>query len=591
MSLSAEQLIAVEHNGHVVVRACPGSGKTRVLLHRVMRGLNELASTKQRIIALTFTNRAADEIQARLDLSGIETEQLWTGTMHSFALEWIVRPYSAYLDKLKRGFAVADEHYTQQVIDELLVDDPLPGRYDQVTTARARTGANPNSGLVAARIYERYRRRLETEKLLDYDDILFYSYQLLRDRPEIAETLAAIMPLICVDETQDIQDLHYAVLSQIVTAQRNRNTLYFVGDLNQCIYQNLGALPKTTPEIALEFGFPFRELTLSKNFRSTQRLVDYFTRFRSGTGPIVSLAAYAGDRGAITFFDQTIDRHALVATIIPLVRKSLAAGIPAEEICILAPHWAHVIPLARELVLQFPEVPFDAPGLSPLHSSRENIWFKVARLFLTSGNHLHQNSRPRWAKEVIHELERDTQLRLPASLRTSRLLLRSINSTVSAETDGLAYLREVFGRLNAQARIDLAFHPDLAKSQNDFFARAQNHLVRHQGAIPTDVNALRKLFGSREGIVVSTCHGVKGEEFTTVIAFGLLQGYIPNWQSIIHGTGNEASEEASKLLYVICSRAKKHLHLIAECGRLTASRRPYHTSEELAALTYSYDQV
>jgi superfamily I DNA/RNA helicase len=89
--------------------------------------------------------------------------------------------------------------------------------------------------------------------------------------------------------------------------------------------------------------------------------------------------------------------------------------------------------------------------------------------------------------------------------------------------------------------------------------------------------------------VVSTCHGVKGEEFTTVIAFGLLQGYIPNWQSIIHGTGNKATEEASKLLYVICSRAKKHLHLIAEAGRLTGSRRPYLTTEVLAALNYNYD--
>src|SRR5271154_4245121 len=96
ISLNWEQDRAVNEPGSVVVTACPGSGKTRVLTARVIRAIAELGSTRERVIALTFTNRAADEIQVRLDQENIETDCLWAGTIHSFVLEWILRPYAPY---------------------------------------------------------------------------------------------------------------------------------------------------------------------------------------------------------------------------------------------------------------------------------------------------------------------------------------------------------------------------------------------------------------------------------------------------------------------------------------------------------------
>src|SRR3990172_6930786 len=96
IQLNPEQKTAVECNRNVVITACPGSGKTRVLTARVIRGMNELSSSKERVIALTFTNRAADEIQARLDQENVATDCLWAGTIHAFALEWVLRPYAPY---------------------------------------------------------------------------------------------------------------------------------------------------------------------------------------------------------------------------------------------------------------------------------------------------------------------------------------------------------------------------------------------------------------------------------------------------------------------------------------------------------------
>jgi superfamily I DNA/RNA helicase len=127
------------------------------------------------------------------------------------------------------------------------------------------------------------------------------------------------------------------------------------------------------------------------------------------------------------------------------------------------------------------------------------------------------------------------------------------------------------------------------RAYDGFFEKAENHLAITEERLPTDVESFRRLFSHPAGVVINTCHGVKGEEYDTVIAFGLLRGYIPNWSAIIRGTQAFANEQESKLLYVVCSRAKRRLHLIAETGRLTQNRRPYETSSLLGDLHCDYD--
>ena len=99
------------------------------------------------------------------------------------------------------------------------------------------------------------------------------------------------------------------------------------------------------------------------------------------------------------------------------------------------------------------------------------------------------------------------------------------------------------------------------------------------------------MFNRSDGVVVNTCHGVKGEEYDTVIAFGLLKGYVPNWAEIIGHTDHEALDRESKLLYVICSRSKRRLHLIAETGRTTQRGANYETASLLTKIRFDYDDV
>lgn len=102
--LNSKQRDAVLLEGNVLLTACPGSGKTRVLTYKIAHELQFIQDTKKIIVALTFTNRAADEMKRRLIKMDLDPSQVWSGTIHSFSLEWILRPYASEINELKRAF-------------------------------------------------------------------------------------------------------------------------------------------------------------------------------------------------------------------------------------------------------------------------------------------------------------------------------------------------------------------------------------------------------------------------------------------------------------------------------------------------------
>ena len=118
--LTVEQREAVTYSGNLLITACPGSGKTRVLTHKVAFELDNLSNPKQYVVALKFTNRATDEIKERIDKLNINTEQLWAGTIHSFCLDWIIKPYAGYHKLLKNGFNIADTAFTDNLMRKLI---------------------------------------------------------------------------------------------------------------------------------------------------------------------------------------------------------------------------------------------------------------------------------------------------------------------------------------------------------------------------------------------------------------------------------------------------------------------------------------
>lgn len=184
--LNDEQIDAVKKMGNVLLTACPGSGKTRTLTRKIAYELSMLTQSKKVIIAVTFTNRAADEIKKRIQVFNINDSNLWAGTIHAFCLEWIIRPYSCYLVELQNGFSIADEYFTEELIKELKGKYEL-GFFTSVTTRYKLSGEveeEEHPDLIAE-----YHSCLQRYKLIDFDQILFYSYKLLNDYPLISKIL------------------------------------------------------------------------------------------------------------------------------------------------------------------------------------------------------------------------------------------------------------------------------------------------------------------------------------------------------------------------------------------------------------------
>jgi DNA helicase-2/ATP-dependent DNA helicase PcrA len=576
--LNEQQREAVVETGNVLLTACPGSGKTRALTYKIAYELERLISSKKIIIAVTFTNRAADEIKKRIRSLNADDTNLWAGTIHSFCLEWILRPYMCYLDELKNGFSISDEYNTENIISELKKDYGL----DSWVSISTRYLPNGDIEEIDNReLLDEYHEKLESEKLIDFDQILHYSHKLILSYPKIAETLKNLFQLICVDEYQDTQKLQYAILSEIMKGASGNCKMFMVGDSDQAIYGSLGGVAKSLDEIQSEFNTEFINKELSGNYRSNQEVIDYYRNFQTSNIEIEALGTNANETSIITY-NKTVHKDVLVEHIVEIIKEKISDGIPEHEICVLAPTWYLVTPMGRKLKSLLPEVKFDAVGLSPLLKNKENVWFKIARLFLVAPSPKTYLTRKRWATELLNELKDYGVDLFENDEFKSKRLLKIMNSILSEEVDGLKYLTDSFQQLFEILDVDFSLNEHLQLQWESFFEGAEKRLENPDFDLAKDIESFRKMFKHEEGVVVNTCHGIKGEEFDTVIAFGLLHGKLPNW--------NERTENAAeKLLYVICSRAKRELHLISETGRVTGSRRPYNPTAQLNSVDYEYD--
>jgi DNA helicase II / ATP-dependent DNA helicase PcrA len=589
--LNAHQLDVVTTDKNTLVIACPGSGKTRVLTRKIAYELERLESKKKFIIALTYTNRAAEEIQKRLDELGIPQEQLWAGTIHSFCYQWIIKPYSAYEPSLVNGFSIIDDNKKRKILNDLKKKHSVPS-FSDINTGLDRNENYMNGDPYNNAIAKEFHESILENKEIDFDLLLYYSYKMLINNKKIRSHLANIFSYIFVDEFQDTQDLQYAIIGQVLTEANDRCKLFLVGDPDQAIYGSLGGMPKSLYEIQEEIGnqeIVYKEIP--GNYRSTQRMVDYFKNFQSTDVNIQALGRHASESGIITL-NTTTDKDNLYKEFAEIITHNLNNGVNPSEICIIAPQWYFLTPLAQKLKSNLPDVPFDAPGVSPLPVNRENFWWKLSRLFLSEITPKTVMSRFRWMSQLINDLNGYTNCSFGYEYTDCRKYLKVINSIKPNETIAILYLKEAFKAFFNKLDLDINDYYVLVEQWDIFFDGIR---TRYESSdfigTPDDIQYFKNIFKPSTGVVINTCHGVKGEEFETVIAFGLLWGYVPHWSSIRNQHYYIAESASKKLLYVIGSRARKNLHLFAEKGRKANSGYVYQINHQLSQAAFEYDRT
>ncbi len=283
-SLNPEQQAAVQHtSGPLLILAGAGSGKTRVIAHRIAYLVAERFAPAGGVLAVTFTNKAAAEMRNRVEgLLGTNCQTMWISTFHALCARLLRREAPGI--GLSRDFVIYDSSDQQSVVKQLIKEYGLDDNSYQPRAVLSRISHaknrmegpetfekswNPRDREVA-RLYAGYQRALKDASALDFDDLLLKTVDLFDRVPDVREKYARRFQFVMVDEYQDTNRPQYLLIKQVAGLHRN---LAVVGDPDQSIYKWRGADLRNI----LDFETDFPEavvVRLERNYRSTQVILD-----------------------------------------------------------------------------------------------------------------------------------------------------------------------------------------------------------------------------------------------------------------------------------------------------------------------------
>ena len=558
-NLNEKQRDIVEDcDSNLYVTACPGSGKTRTLTRKIAYMKYLFPDSLKKVIAITYTNRAANEIHERLEILGVDGDNVWVGTIHQFCLEFILRKFGINSKRTARGIKIIDEYISKKYLKECA--DKLGVKYNLYDNLDLRCNTNGiflETDAAKLPLIKAYHEKLKENNEIDFDLILTISLVILERNPVANEIIAKTIRSIYVDEFQDTSEVQYQIINKLAHSSSNIKFM-FVGDADQAIFTSLGGVVKTKKEIEDLISGDFIEKTLDGCYRSSQKIVDFYTQFQQNSYSISSFANIE-DKDSIFCYDKNIHKDKLSDAIAGIIQSSLESGISENEICIIAPNQFILNPIGKELKEKLPSVNFRSQDIYPIKPDDLSLFYKISFLvFTTRGKRI--GLRKKIADEVIEMLKLDFAVDIKEDFINIDLL-DLLNATNSSREDGLEYLNEKILGTFQKMEISEEKYPVLFSQKNDFFDKARERIDNPKLQLSTDIENFRAIYEIKTGINLSTIHKAKGEEYDVVIAFGFLDGIVPFFKS------NNPKIESEKLLYVTAYRARKNLFLFSEQGR------------------------
>lgn len=344
--LNPPQIEAVTHyHGPILVLAGAGSGKTRVLTRRVAHLVAHHNVSPQSILAVTFTNKATEEMRERLfELLGTKAGQLWVSTFHSACLR-ILRRHAGLLG-YSGNFTVYDDQDSRALIKSILKDMKLaekryaPGMFSRtideaknsfISVEEYRKEARSPDAFIASQVYERYQQGLLKANAMDFGDLLVNAVALFQQQPDILAQYQRAIRFVLVDEFQDTNLVQYMFVSMLTRPHRN---LLVVGDDDQSIYSFRGASIKNILEFEKEFDGT-KVVKLEQNYRSTANILEaahaVIARNKSRKDKKLWTSAGAGEKITAWLADDEIDEGEFIASEVQQLIKS---GLRLKDIAI-----------------------------------------------------------------------------------------------------------------------------------------------------------------------------------------------------------------------------------------------------------------
>jgi len=614
-SLNPTQLDAVEHTeGPLLILAGAGSGKTRVLTHRVAYLIDQGLAAPEEVLAITFTNKAASEMKDRVALLvGPDSRRMWVSTFHSFCAR-ILRVHAEKLG-YKREFTIYDGADQVRLVKRSIVElGKDPKRFNprsfqaQISSAKNVLMAPDDflrntEGYIAenvAEVYDLYQRRLYENNAMDFDDLIMQSVALLELFPEVRERYQTRFKYIHVDEYQDTNHAQYRLVN--ILAARYRN-LCVVGDDDQSVYSWRGADIRNI--LDFERDYPEAKVVkLEQNYRSTQTILDAANAVVANNASRKAKALWtAGDEGERIRVFAASDEYAEARFVVSEVERLIDGGASPREISIF--YRTNAQSRALEDVLVREGVPYQVVGGVRFYE-RAEIKDAMAYLSVIS-NPDDSVSLERIINVPKRGLGNTSVAKLQDyALRNGLSLYGALTEADAASLTGAAKkacrgVRDLFEGLRVAARevppteligavLDESGYKKELEAEDTIEAesRLENleeliNAAREYERVepePTLEGFLQEqaLYSDQDSmtseggrVTLMTLHNAKGLEFSHVFVVGMEEGTFPHARSL----DEHNLEEERRLAYVGITRARETLTLTHAKLRSSWGEREY----------------
>ncbi len=591
--------------GPLLVLAGAGSGKTTVLVNRIAYMMKNNGVSPYNILAITFTNKAANEMKTRIEaIIGSASEGMWISTFHSCCVK-ILRNC---IDRIgfEKNFVIYDSDDTKTVIKDCLKELNLDDKIFSPKSVSAQLGKAKDEMLDPeeyakkykndyrlsriAEVYSLYQEKLKRNNAIDFDDLIFFAVKILRENEDVLKIYQNKFRYIMVDEYQDTSTAQYMLISLLASGTRN---ICVVGDDDQSIYKFRGANIRNILDFEKEFN-DAKVIKLEQNYRSTKNILNAANSVIKNNnerkaktlwtgnddGEIISLYTGYNERDEASFIAEEIERAvskgARYSDFAILYRTNVQSRVIEDTfIRNVIPHKIlsglrfydrkeikDVIAYLRVILNSDDDVSVSRIINEPKRGIGKTTMDKASFLAGYHNKSLFKIiSEPDKYPEIIRASSKFCEFttlindlkKASKTLELTKFIEKVINDT------GYVTALELENTVEAQSRIDnikefISVAAEFEKNDDEksFEAFLENVSL---------VSGIDTYDESEDYVVMMTVHSAKGLEFPTVFMIGMEDGLFPSLKGQSEHQDQEDLEEERRLCYVAITRAKEKLYI------------------------------
>ena len=615
-SLNSEQKQAlVATNGAVLVTAGAGSGKTRLLTHRIAYLIEKMFVPAINILAITFTNKAANEMKERVTKITPDGKNVWISTFHSMCVR-ILRSHIHRLDpSYNQNFSIYADSDSEKVLKVLIAEKNLADSKIIKNVLYHLSNMKNNNislydykkeldvfpgGQIIYDLMRGYEQSLASNNALDFDDLLTKTYELFKTCPDVLNFYAERFKYILVDEFQDTNKIQYELVKLLASVHKN---IFVVGDEDQCIYTWRGANFRNISNFTKDFE-NVQVFKLEQNYRSTKTILNLANKLIKNNKSRIDKTLWCenGEGEPVAYkqlYDEQAEADHVAKTIHDLVENS---GASYNDFAILVRFNALTFPFEEKLlsydipykiyggfkfyervevknilaylrlfinqkdeqafarVVNFPKRGIGDTSVQKLRELARNLGVSMLEICLEAGNYPIQPSLrnkllpfANTYKKLFAEFELQSLDSFAREVVESFNIKSAYNSNSEEDFDKLANIDQLLGSIAAYAK----------KNPEDTLSDYLQSV-----SLISDLDNM----GEDGNVIVATMHAVKGLEFKNVFLVGLEEKVMP----ISRAYGDDAQmEEERRLMYVGITRAKERLFLTNAQTRYLYGHRDY----------------